>query len=410
VTDKLLSPKKGGEMNLNYQRTWMSVLAGFLRLLVVSGLGLLLGAMGEVFSWNRQDNFWLYLCLLCPLLLGISVALMLGERARSRWLVVLGAGTLAWIGFYLTCVVIAFRVHPLPASTSTDPSCSPCFDGPLFAELFFGEFFPVGLAFVVITALATSWLLQMTRRNRYSPEVSHSPFRERSFNERAPLPFPLFRQTPSWLHMLVLLLSSLLLALGRTYSGPVLLSLYRMQTPLPFLSFYPSFYLPFFLSFFPSLFLPLLFQGLLLATSTLLCGMFFGSWRGTLVCGLAIAGSLLLPSFLHNGAGYSFSLKSLLTLTFLLTSLSTLCATLVVGLIYERRKYKNSLASFFTLLLGGTIVFAFSFVNSSGLAFDLFGLVIMCQMSGMAVLIALCVEVLLQNLLDFRKRRLELTT
>lgn len=381
-------------MNINYQGTWMSFIKAFLHLFLALSLGLLLGVVGEWLSWNRQDNFWLYLCLLGPLFLGIIVALIPGKRARSRWLIVSGAGALAWIGFYLTFVVIAFSVHPLSFPSSPDPSCSPCFDGSLFAYVFFGEFFPLGVAFVVITALATDWLMQTAHRNHSTPEESRAQLQTFSFNERTPLAFPLFRRIPIWLQVLVMLLSSLCLALGLTFYVPVLLSLLRLQVPVPFLALLVSF----------------LFQGLLLAASTLLCGLFFGSWRGTLVCALSLAGSLLLPSFLHTGGSNPFSLKSLLTLTVLLPSLSKLCATFVVGLLYERRKYKNGLASFFTLLLGGTIVFAFSsIVDSSGITFNLFNLLTMCQISGMAVLIALGIEVLLQLLPGSRKRRLELT-
>src|SRR5215469_6792998 len=97
---------------INHQITWMSLFAGFARMLLALGLGLVLGALGGIFCWNRQEDSWLNLCLLCPFLLGISAALLVGIRNRHPWRSSLGAGVLAWIGFYLTFIVIAFRLHP----------------------------------------------------------------------------------------------------------------------------------------------------------------------------------------------------------------------------------------------------------------------------------------------------------
>jgi hypothetical protein len=130
-----------------------------LRLLLVCGAGLGLGALGNALGWNQLANPWPYLGLLCPLLLGVVVALIAGVRTRPVWSGMLGASVLAWIGFYLVFLFIAFHIHPYnppePSLPQNDQNCSPCFDAALGTGLLMLAFFPIGLLMVGLMAVAT---------------------------------------------------------------------------------------------------------------------------------------------------------------------------------------------------------------------------------------------------------------
>ncbi|HEU5374932.1 MAG TPA: hypothetical protein VFV38_05810 [Ktedonobacteraceae bacterium] len=140
------------------------VLAAAVRMLIAFAVGLLLGTLGNALAWNQLENPWPYLGLLCPLLLGTSVALIVGKHST------LGASSLAWIGFYLVFIVIAYHLHPYnpPPSnqTQSDQVCSPCFSGDVLTGVLLVYFFPFGLFFIMLIAFAASSLLKFTRRAR----------------------------------------------------------------------------------------------------------------------------------------------------------------------------------------------------------------------------------------------------
>jgi hypothetical protein len=161
-------------MNAPYdQREMKPVLAPTLHLLVAIGAGLLLGALGDKLAWNRLENPWPYLGLLCPLLLGMIVGLTGGGR---DWPPV--PSVLAWTGFYLTFVFIPFQRHPYqvinpsPADASpAGPFCSPCFSPDSLLEVEIVFFWVVGLYYVPLIAFATSSLLKFARRIRSKSEA-----------------------------------------------------------------------------------------------------------------------------------------------------------------------------------------------------------------------------------------------
>lgn len=138
------------------------ILTATLRLLVAFSGGLLLGKLGDLLAWNQLENPWPYLGLLCPFLLGISVALTVGICQRDACPSMGLASFLAWIGFYLTFVVIAYQQHPYnppqPGPSPADPYCSPCFTDGAFDGFLILAFFPVGAFVVLFIAFASSSL------------------------------------------------------------------------------------------------------------------------------------------------------------------------------------------------------------------------------------------------------------
>ncbi len=136
------------------------------RLLLTFSGGLGLGALGNSWGWNRLENPWPFFGLLCPLLLGLLAGLLGGGSQRHAWLRVLGASLLAWSGFFLTFLVFAqihwfqmiYSTPPDPAAN--DPTCSPCFDFKVSIGFSLQDFFPLGLVFVSLIALATTGVLK----------------------------------------------------------------------------------------------------------------------------------------------------------------------------------------------------------------------------------------------------------
>lgn len=89
---------------------------------------------------------------------------------------------------------------------------------------------------------------------------------------------------------------------------------------------------------------------LIVPACSLLCGAFFGSWRGLLVSLLSIGGGLLL-GHLSDERLWNFSAFQ----TYL--GLAPLpIAALIVGLFYDRRKYAAWWKSMLTMLLGASII------------------------------------------------------
>ncbi len=153
------------------------VLTATLRLLIAFGGGLLLGTLGDALAWNRLENPWPYLGVFCPLLLGISVALTVGVRHRDACLSMVLASFLAWIGFYLTFIFIAFHGHPYQMpnppqadSSQADSDCSPCFSSDFLSGFLILAFFPVGPFFVLLIAFVTSSLVRFVCWRRARPK------------------------------------------------------------------------------------------------------------------------------------------------------------------------------------------------------------------------------------------------
>jgi hypothetical protein len=89
---------------------------------------------------------------------------------------------------------------------------------------------------------------------------------------------------------------------------------------------------------------------LIVPACSLLCGAFFGSWRGLLVSLLSIGGGLLL-GHLSDDRLWNFSAFQ----TYL--GLAPLpVAALIVGLFYDHRKYAAWWKSMLTMLLGSSII------------------------------------------------------
>lgn len=89
---------------------------------------------------------------------------------------------------------------------------------------------------------------------------------------------------------------------------------------------------------------------LLMPGCSLLCGALFGSWRGMLVSLLSIGSGILMTHLSNNLLWNTQPIPSLLPL------LGLPIAALVVGLIYERRRYAAWWKSLLTMMLGAAIV------------------------------------------------------
>lgn len=137
------------------------------RLLIAFGAGLVLGELGVILAWNRLDNPWPYLGLLCPFVLGIIGAMTVGIHTRRSFSRTLSVCTLAWIGFYITFIVIAWRTNPYHFGGPPPPElypddCSPCFDfGDILLVPTLTIFFPIGLLFVTFVASITNRVLKI---------------------------------------------------------------------------------------------------------------------------------------------------------------------------------------------------------------------------------------------------------
>lgn len=89
---------------------------------------------------------------------------------------------------------------------------------------------------------------------------------------------------------------------------------------------------------------------LIVPACSLLCGAFFGSWRGLLVSLLSIGGGLLLGHLSDDRLWNPTAFQTYLGLAPLPI------AALVVGLFYDRRKYAAWWKSMLTMLLGASII------------------------------------------------------
>ena len=166
---------------------------------------------------------------------------------------------------------------------------------------------------------------------------------------KKPIYFPLTRRMPVLLQVFGMLLYSLIMALG--IMGCVLTLLRASVTNA-------NVYVNLDgsangLSIVITIVLILLF----LPFSSLLCGAFFGSWRGLIVSLLAVSGGLVLAHVTDSRFGNPNA-----TVINYLTFAAPAAGALVTGLVYERRKYAAWWKSMFTMFLGTTVLVIWFFV------------------------------------------------
>jgi hypothetical protein len=173
---------------------------------------------------------------------------------------------------------------------------------------------------------------------------------------RPPLCFPLTRRALVWQQLLCMALYSLCMALN--IAGCLLLIDWTTQHPT--LSWTDVLTIGVYLWL-------LLF---ILPTSTALCGVVFGSWRGALVAAVSTGGGLLLAQFLTSIISDFQVFSSYYALDRQPpSSLSLLCgplAALVVGLLYECGHDEDQGKSLAILALGVAIeLFGMGFATQS---------------------------------------------
>lgn len=313
-------------------------------------LGSLLGEIGNLFSLNRLENPVLFLCLIAPLLLGISIALLANIHNPRPKLTILLACLLAWTGFYLTFLWLAFLsrpysvINPTPLSPQMEQNCSPCFYGDDILLFFMWLFAPIGLIFVALIAYLTHWISHVVSRKRERNKRSRAEIYDQDTlimpalaSEKRLLALPLIRGASAGAQVKQILIYMAIAI------AAVLLSFFLSPPFVPLSS--------------PAFLGVGVVQMLIVAVSSFLCGMLFGSWRGMLISFVLFWERSLSPVLLSKTSGGIERFLNYAHLSSLLGDLFfILIATLVVGLIYERRKYVNWPVSFFTILLGETIV------------------------------------------------------
>jgi len=135
--------------------------------------------------------------------------------------------------------------------------------------------------------------------------------------------------------------------------------------------------------------------GLVLPASSLLCGILFGSWSGTIVSCCSIGGGLFLAVLLH--------LIPFGALDTLLFSIPTFLATFFVGLIYDLRRYRRWWKSLLTILAGVFIgIFCF-------LPYFILGAIIATLLFPTWIIFLIIVEVILERSTARWRRRHDTT-
>lgn len=135
--------------------------------------------------------------------------------------------------------------------------------------------------------------------------------------------------------------------------------------------------------------------GLVLPASSLLCGILFGSWRGTIVSCCSIGGGLFFAALLH--------LIPLGALDILLFSIPAFLATFVVGLLYDLRRYRQWWKSLL-IILAGAFVSTFCF-----LPFFILGAMIATLLFPIWMIFLIIVEVILERSIARWRRRHDAT-
>ena len=159
---------------------------------------------------------------------------------------------------------------------------------------------------------------------------------------KAPLHFPLFRQAPVYIQTFEMVFYILVMAL--TIMGIVLSLYHNYQSGVSVLVN------PDGTANGLAILLVILLVLLVIPACSLLAGALFGSWRGFIVSLFSFAGGLLIshlsnPAFWNTGAIQGYLVLAPFPL-----------AALVVGWVYEHRKYAAWWRSMFTLMLGAGII------------------------------------------------------
>ncbi|GCE07376.1 hypothetical protein [Dictyobacter aurantiacus] len=155
------------------------------------------------------------------------------------------------------------------------------------------------------------------------------------------LAFPVLPRLPAQIHIPVMLFYSVLLIIALTSC------LFTVSTPLPF----PPNVILELAQVFQTMFLTIV----LAPASTLLCALFFGKWRGTLISCLSIYASIQLTHLLNPHFWSDISLVNFLFL------IPVMLATFLAGRSYELRKGVNRSLSMFIMIVA-SIILAFTFI------------------------------------------------
>lgn len=176
----------------------------------------------------------------------------------------------------------------------------------------------------------------------------------------APIYFPLTRKAPVHMQIFGMLFYSLLMAIS--IMG---ILLYLASSYHPGLTIFVN----------PSgeinglaILLVVVLVVLVAPACTLLSGALFGSWRGLLVSLASIGGGFFITHLSNNQFETVPKIEGVLTL------LGLPIAALIVGLIYDARKYAAWWKSMFTMMLGASIIsiWFFAFVFAMGVNSDTF--------------------------------------
>jgi hypothetical protein len=163
-----------------------------------------------------------------------------------------------------------------------------------------------------------------------------------AFRVKAPLHFPLFRQAPAYIQIFEMVFYIVFMAVA--IMGIVLSLYHNYQSGVGVLAN------PDGTANDQAILLVIILVLLVVPACSLLAGAIFGSWRGLIVSLCSLAGGLLIshisnPVFWNTSAiqGYLFLAPFPL-------------AALVVGWVYERRKYAAWWRSMFIMMLGAGII------------------------------------------------------
>ena len=164
-----------------------------------------------------------------------------------------------------------------------------------------------------------------------------------SAKTKKPLLFPLTRQASVLLQVFGMLLYSLVVALAIMGCVLILLKIAMANVSLYVNADNTINWL--------SIVITVALVLLLLPAASVFSGAFFGSWRGLIVALLSLAGGLLLTHLSESRFGSLQALQSTWALL-----LAPAVTALVVGFVYERRKYAAWWKSMFTMFLGAAIL------------------------------------------------------
>lgn len=138
--------------------------------------------------------------------------------------------------------------------------------------------------------------------------------------------------------------------------------------------------------------------GLVFPASSVLCGILFGSWRGTIVSCCSIGGGLFLVVFLHLIPYWNYS--TLYALPFFIPAI---LATFLVGLLYDLRRYRQWWKSLL-IILAGVFIGMFCFF-----LFGMFGAIASAPLFPTWIVFLVIVEAILERSIARWRRRHDAT-